>query len=109
MEYLYTSRDHSIARKILFQSCENERISKERKHVTDLCTRSKDIAFATCMPQCKFDDQAKSAVRSQKERAENLKEECLKKMLTSNRRNAVTEMMIVETIGLAGYLEQCFN
>ena len=108
MEHLYTTKDNNVARKILFQSCETERVSKERKHVTSLCTRPTDIAFATCMPQCKFDDQAKSVVRSQKERTENFEVECLKKIRTSSRRNAVTEMMIVEAIGLVGYLKQCF-
>lgn len=108
MEHLYTSKDHNIAQKILFQSCETETVSKERKHVTSLCIRLGDIAFATCMPQYKIDYQTKSLVRSQKERTEILEVEYLKKIRTSSRRNAITEMMIVETIGLAGFLEQCY-
>ena len=80
----------------------------KKENVTSLCIRLGDIAFATCMPQYKIDYQTKSLVRSQKERTEILEVEYLKKIRTSNRRNAITEMMIVETIGLAGFLEQCF-
>ena len=92
MKHLYTTKDHNPARKILFQSFETERGSKKRKHITSLCTRPRDMAFATCMPQCKFDDQAKSVVRSQKERTENFEVKCLKKIRASSSRNAVTDI-----------------